>query len=97
MNKLSKLLYALLVMLIVSLLITSTVLATQGSEWSFAGGNRQNTRYQQSEHNINVANVGTLTTKWAFTTGGDVSATPAVDSNTVYFPDWLVIYMQSTS
>ncbi len=88
MNKLSKLLYALLVMLIVSLLITSTVLATQGSEWSFGGGNRQNTRYQQSEHNINVANVGTLTTKWAFTTGGDVSATPAVDSNTVYFPDW---------
>lgn len=88
MNKLRKLLYSLLIMFIVALLITSTVLATQGSEWSFAGGNRQNTRYQQSEHTINVANVGTLTTKWAFTTGGDVSATPAVDNDTVYFPDW---------
>jgi polyvinyl alcohol dehydrogenase (cytochrome) len=88
MNKLSKLLYSLLIMFIVAVLITSTVLATQGSEWTSAGGNRQNTRYQQSEHNINVANVGTLTTRWAFTTGGDVSATPAVDNDTVYFPDW---------
>ena len=26
--------------------------------------------------------------KWEFTTGGDVSATPAVDGDTVYFPDW---------
>jgi polyvinyl alcohol dehydrogenase (cytochrome) len=35
-----------------------------------------------------VANISTLTTKWAFTTSGDVSATPAVDTDTVYFPDW---------
>ena len=88
MNKLRKLLSSLLIMLIIALLITSTVLASQGSEWTSAGGNRQNTRYQQSEHKINVANVGTLTTKWVFTTGGDVSATPAVDNDTVYFPDW---------
>ena len=26
--------------------------------------------------------------KWAFTTGGDVSATPAVDGSNVYVPDW---------
>ena len=26
--------------------------------------------------------------KWEFTTTGDVSATPAVDGDTVYFPDW---------
>ena len=35
-----------------------------------------------------MANVNSLTAKWVFTTGGDVSATPAVDNDTVYFPDW---------
>jgi len=35
-----------------------------------------------------VNSVGGLTQKWAFTTGGDVSATPAVDEQRVYFPDW---------
>jgi polyvinyl alcohol dehydrogenase (cytochrome) len=29
-----------------------------------------------------------LSTKWVFTTGGDVSATPTVDGDAVYFPDW---------
>ena len=29
-----------------------------------------------------------LTKKWEFTTGGDVSATPAVDGERVYVPDW---------
>jgi outer membrane protein assembly factor BamB len=34
-----------------------------------------------------VSNVAGLEKKWEFTTGGDVSATPAVDGDTVYFPD----------
>ena len=29
-----------------------------------------------------------LSPKWVFTTGGDVSATPTVDGDAVYFPDW---------
>src|SRR5712675_3600347 len=29
-----------------------------------------------------------LKPKWLFTTGGDVSATPTVDGDAVYFPDW---------
>ena len=32
--------------------------------------------------------MGGLTQKWVVTTGGDVSATPAVDNEKVYFPDW---------
>src|SRR5215211_2739501 len=32
--------------------------------------------------------VDGLSVKWKFTTAGDVSATPAVDGDTVYFPDW---------
>ena len=62
--------------------------ASQGSQWTSAGGDRQNTRFQASEHQLTTANVGDLEVKWSFTTGGDVSATPAVDGNTVYFPDW---------
>jgi polyvinyl alcohol dehydrogenase (cytochrome) len=73
---------------IVGLMITGDALASQGSEWTSAGGNRQNTRYQQSEHTLSPSNIGALTPKWVFTTGGDVSATPAVDTDTVYFPDW---------
>ena len=53
-----------------------------------AGQNLSGTRSQPNEHKINSANVKSLEVKWAFTTGGDVSATPAVDDNAVYFPDW---------
>jgi polyvinyl alcohol dehydrogenase (cytochrome) len=47
-----------------------------------------NARWQAAETRIDVANVGRLSPRWTFTTGGDVSATPAVDGNTVYVPDW---------
>jgi polyvinyl alcohol dehydrogenase (cytochrome) len=53
-----------------------------------AGGNRQNTRDQGSEHALSASNVGQLGVKWALTTDGDVSATPSVDADTVYFPTW---------
>ncbi|HEX4931418.1 MAG TPA: PQQ-binding-like beta-propeller repeat protein [Gaiellaceae bacterium] len=59
-----------------------------GSQWTSAGGNVHNTRYQSTEHAISVDNVAQLDVKWAFTTGGDVSATPAVDGSKVYVPDW---------
>ena len=61
--------------------------ADSGSDWNSAGGNLQNTRFQAKERTLSVGNVDQLEVKWAFTTGGDVSATPAVDANTVYFPD----------
>lgn len=88
MNRSSKFLSSVSIVFIVIALITTTVFASQGSEWWSAGGNRQNTRYQQSEKILSAANIGNLTTKWVFTTAGDVSATPAVDADTVYFPDW---------
>jgi polyvinyl alcohol dehydrogenase (cytochrome) len=62
--------------------------ASEGSGWTSAGGNRENTRFQQSENKLSVDTVGDLSVQWAFTTGGDVSATPAVDGDTVYVPDW---------
>jgi polyvinyl alcohol dehydrogenase (cytochrome) len=60
----------------------------EGNHWSAAGGNRSNTRYQQSEHKLGIDTVGQLEQKWVFQTAGDVSATPAVDGDTVYVPDW---------
>jgi polyvinyl alcohol dehydrogenase (cytochrome) len=71
-----------------ALTVAGAAAAAQGSDWSSAGGNRQNTRFQASEHTLSVANVAGLGVKWAVTTAGDVSATPAVDADTVYAPDW---------
>jgi polyvinyl alcohol dehydrogenase (cytochrome) len=59
-------------------------LATQ---WSM-GGRGLSDRRNQPFTSIGVSNVKHLTTKWVFTTGGSVSATPAVVNGSVYFPDW---------
>ena len=61
---------------------------SRSGQWRIAGQNLNNTWSQPAEHLINPANVNNLKTKWVFTTGGDVSATPTVDGNAVYFPDW---------
>ena len=71
-----------------ALCVHTAAFAGQGSEWNSSGGDRQNTRSQQSEHTLSAANVSSLEVKWAVTTHGDVSATPAVDADTVYVPDW---------
>src|ERR1044071_9210290 len=57
-------------------------------EWKIARRDLSNTWNQPSEHTISPANVGKLAPRWTFTTGGDVSATPTVAGDTVYFPDW---------
>src|SRR5258708_9142287 len=56
-------------------------------EWRIAGQNLRNSLSQPAEHTINPSNVNRLTPKWVFTSGADVSATPTVDGNAVYFPD----------
>jgi polyvinyl alcohol dehydrogenase (cytochrome) len=56
--------------------------------WLVAGQNLSNTRHQKNETKIDAGNVKNLSVKWVFTTGGDVSATPAVDESAVYVPDW---------
>ena len=58
------------------------------SQWPVAGHDLNNTRNQPAENQINPDNVHLLTTKWAFTTAGNVSATPTVFGDAVYFPDW---------
>jgi polyvinyl alcohol dehydrogenase (cytochrome) len=65
-----------------------SLLAQGNSLWLSAGQNRNNTRDAATENKISPTNADQLSLKWAFTTGGDVSATPAVDGDYVYFPDW---------
>jgi polyvinyl alcohol dehydrogenase (cytochrome) len=61
---------------------------SRSGQWRIAGQNLSNSWSQPAEHSISPANVNGLAPKWVFTTGGDVSATPTVDGNAVYFPDW---------
>src|SRR5712671_7995258 len=61
---------------------------SHSGQWRIAGQNLSDSRSQPEEHSISPTNVNGLTQKWVFTTGGDVSATPTVDGNAVYFPDW---------
>ena len=48
------------VVLAAALLLPGAGAAAGGSEWPSAGGNRQNTRFQETEHTLSVANVGGL-------------------------------------
>ncbi|NRF67855.1 PQQ-binding-like beta-propeller repeat protein [Aquincola sp. S2] len=69
-------------------LMPHATFAAEGQQWNFSGGDRENTRHQAHEHKLGPSNVGSLVVKWSLTTAGDVSATPAVDGDTVYVPDW---------
>ncbi len=60
----------------------------RSSQWPVAGQNPSGTHDQANERLIGPSNVNTLTPRWVFTTGGDVSATPTVADDAVYFPDW---------
>lgn len=63
--------------------------ATAGlGQWRIAGRDLNNSRSQPAEHRIDPSNVGRLVPKWVFTTESDVSATPTIAGNSVYFPDW---------
>jgi len=57
-------------------------------QWRIAGRDLNNSRSQPAERIIGVRNVGQLVPKWVFTAGSDVTATPTVAGNSVYFPDW---------
>jgi polyvinyl alcohol dehydrogenase (cytochrome) len=80
---------------LIGVLLLFSALSAQGQsdvsrsgQWRMAGQNLNNSWSQPAEHSISPANVKGLNPKWIFTTGGDVSATPTVDGDAVYFPDW---------
>src|SRR4051812_14042167 len=60
----------------------------RSGQWRIAGQDLSNSWNQPAEHFLPPANVASLTPKWVFTAGSDVSATPTVDGDIVYVPDW---------
>jgi polyvinyl alcohol dehydrogenase (cytochrome) len=56
-------------------------------QWGIERQNLSNTWSQSAKNKINPANVNDLSPTWVFTTGGDISATPTVAADPVYFPD----------
>ena len=70
------------------LFLNAQVPISAGGQWPVSGQNLNDWRSQPAEHTISPTNVGMLAPKWVFTTGGDVSATPTVAGEAVYFPDW---------
>jgi polyvinyl alcohol dehydrogenase (cytochrome) len=76
------------VVVVAALAVSSTVALAMGGLWTSGGQNRSNTRHAATETKIGPENVDDLAVKWVFETGGDVSATPAVDGKNVYVPDW---------
>jgi polyvinyl alcohol dehydrogenase (cytochrome) len=70
------------------------------ADWTMIGHDIANTRSQPDESRLGPRNVDRLVPKWVLTTAGDVSATPAVVTETndhrgrhrrrevLYFPDW---------
>jgi len=90
-NRNVSLLTAALIGVVLLAVALSAQIGSPGSragQWRIAGQNLDNTWNQPAEHLISPANVKDLSPKWVFTTGGDVSATPTVDGDAVYFPDW---------
>jgi polyvinyl alcohol dehydrogenase (cytochrome) len=55
--------------------------------WLVAGQNAANTRDQAAETVISPSNVSQLRRRWSLKTAGDVTATPTVVGNRLYFPD----------
>ena len=52
------------------------------------GGQNPTNSRSQDEFRNRPSNASSLSLKWVFTTGDDVSATPAVANGIVYFPDY---------
>jgi polyvinyl alcohol dehydrogenase (cytochrome) len=58
------------------------------ADWRMAGQDTSNSRNADSESTVGAGNAAQLTPRWTFTADGNVSATPTMAFNAVYFPDW---------
>jgi polyvinyl alcohol dehydrogenase (cytochrome) len=88
-KKLQKYTAGIVFILMLVTMVTVTAFAKGGDEnWPFAGHNLENSRHAKTESKLSIDNVQGLTPNWVFTAGGDISATPAVEGDFIYFPDW---------
>eukprot|EP01018_Ginkgo_biloba_P032071 Gb_08222 [translate_table: standard] len=68
--------------------VASLCITLAFSDWVNHGGDLNNRRYAQDEVNISPKTVPNLGLKWKFVAGGDITATPAIADEVVYFPCW---------
>ncbi|XP_043694423.1 polyvinylalcohol dehydrogenase-like [Telopea speciosissima] len=78
---------ALNVLWAIFFLLTFTTSAAN-SNWLNHGGDIYNRRYAKEETEISPRTVSKLQLKWKFYAGKDITATPAVYDETLYFPSW---------
>lgn len=69
-------------------ILLSTLTFAQVVQWPVAGQSAANLRSQPAETYLSTTNAASMISKWIFTTGGDVSATPTVGPSAVFVPDW---------
>ena len=60
----------------------------ESRSWKVAGHDLHNTRSTAADPRLNRDTVSQLAVKWVFTATGDVTATPTVEGNALYEPDW---------
>lgn len=80
-------------LLVLSLFMLFAITAGAGSNevtqnWLNHGGDLCNRRYARDETKISPKTVSKLTLKWEFYAGQDITATPAIYDDTLYFPSW---------
>ncbi|KAI9153273.1 hypothetical protein LWI28_008683 [Acer negundo] len=66
--------------------IVNTKQAAQN--WPNHGGDSYNRRYANKEKKISPKTMSKLHLKWKFYAGDDISVTPAIFNDTIYFPSW---------
>lgn len=57
-------------------------------QWPNHGGGIKNWREADDECKISPKTAPNLNKKWTLSTGGDVTATPAIAGGVIYFPTW---------
>ena len=70
-----------------TLAATGLAASAAAADWSSAGRDLNNSRYDASEKQISPKTVAGLQLKWTFSSDGDVTANPVVDGQYLYFPD----------
>ncbi|XP_025696628.1 uncharacterized protein [Arachis hypogaea] len=56
--------------------------------WINHGGDIYNRRYANKEHKISLETISSLSLKWKFYAGKDITATPSIFDGILYFPSW---------
>src|ERR1700694_4515436 len=68
-------------------LMSSTAYA-QATSWTGFGGDLRNSRSAGRDARFAPTTIHALQTKWRFVPQGDISATPAIENDDLYVPDW---------